>query len=67
MLISRRSQISGKIQQMEIPVTEEQIIDWQHGDKLIQNALPNLTAEQREFLITGITPEEWKATFGEEE
>lgn len=39
---------------------------WQNG-ALIQNAMPELTADEREFLLTGMTPEEWDATFGEEE
>lgn len=34
---------------------------------LIQQALPHFTADQREFLITGITPGEWNATFPPEE
>ena len=29
------------------------------GCELIQNAMPNLSADEREFLMTGITPEEW--------
>lgn len=39
---------------------------WQNGAH-IQNAMPELTADEREFLLTGMTPEEWDATFGEEE
>jgi hypothetical protein len=27
--------------------------------------MPHLTADQREFLMTGITPAEWQAAFGE--
>jgi len=29
--------------------------------------MPNLNDEQREFLMTGITPDEWNANFGETE
>jgi hypothetical protein len=25
----------------------------------IQNAMPNLSTDDREFLMTGVTPEEW--------
>lgn len=32
-------------------------------DKLVQEAFPNMNADDREFLITGITPEEWAAMF----
>lgn len=33
---------------------------------LIQDAFPFLTADEREFMLTGILPEEWDAMFGEE-
>ena len=63
MLIKRKSPFSGEINEMEINVTEEQLSDWKVGT-LIQNAMPNLTADEREFLMTGITAKEWAATFG---
>lgn len=34
---------------------------------LIQQAFPFLSAEEREFLMTGITPEEWDEIFPQEE
>lgn len=63
MLIRRTSPFSGKTVDREIPVTQEQINNWQSGT-LIQDAMPNVSSEDREFLITGITPEEWKEYFG---
>lgn len=33
---------------------------------LIQHAFHTLSADEREFLMTGITPEEWDAMFKEE-
>lgn len=39
---------------------------WQQGAH-IQNALPLLTPDEREFLLTGMTPEEWDAAFGEDD
>lgn len=62
MLITRQSAWSGKVHTLDIPVTHEQIYEWQRGT-LIQNAMPNLTADQREFLMTGITAEEWDEMF----
>lgn len=64
MLITRKSPFTGKVSTMEIPCTEEQLKRWQSGE-LIQNAMPNLTPDQREFLMTGTTPEEWNRIFGE--
>jgi hypothetical protein len=57
---------TGVIHTMDIPVTNEQIFNWENG-MLIQDAMPNLTADQREFIMTGVTSEEWSATFGEVE
>ena len=47
---------------MEIEVTQEQLSSWENG-VLIQNAMPNLSADEREFIKTGITPEEWDSAF----
>jgi hypothetical protein len=33
--------------------------------ELIQNIVPNLSMSDREFLMTGITNEEWIRMFGE--
>jgi hypothetical protein len=38
--------------------------NWQNG-ALIQNAMPEVSADAREFLISGICPECQKAIFGE--
>lgn len=64
MIIERESPFSGNANRMDIPVTLAQIEAWKGGE-LIQDAMPNLTADEREFLMTGITPEEWENTFGE--
>jgi len=64
-LVERKSPFSGKFNTMEIDFETEDYIKWKKG-MLIQNALPYLTANEREFLITGITPEEWSEQFGEE-
>jgi hypothetical protein len=37
------------------------------GGELIQKAFPDLSADEREMLMTGITPGEWEYTFGKEE
>jgi len=50
---------------MVLNITMDQYDAWQGGE-LIQNAMPNLTADEREFLMTGITPEEW-AVMSEDE
>jgi hypothetical protein len=58
MQITRKSLLSGITRTLGIPVTEEQMQAWQDG-ALIQRAMPNLSADQREFILTGIIDEEW--------
>lgn len=41
--------------------------NWQMNRQNIQVAFNNLSAEEREFLMTGITPSEWKEIFKEGE
>lgn len=59
MIIRRISVFTGIEREMDLDVTEQQIQDWESGT-LIQNAMPNLTPDQREFIITGVTEEEWE-------
>ncbi len=66
MIIKRTSQISGRTNVWDIPCTPEQLHAYNEGE-LIQNAMPHLTADQREFIMTGITPEEWNNAFPEED
>ena len=65
MLITKKSIFSGEWNTMDIPVTQSQIDDWANG-ALIQDAMPNVSVDDREFLMTGVSPEEWTDTFGSE-
>ncbi len=58
MLITKQSVMTGEKNTMLLPVTNEQIERWQDGE-LIQNVFPHLSPSEREFLISGVTPEEW--------
>lgn len=66
MLVTRISQLSGKEHTMDLDITQEQINAWKVG-VLVQRAFPHLRDYEREFLITGMTPEEWDelVAFGE--
>lgn len=66
MELTRTSIATGKIHTMELPITPEQLEEWRNG-RLIQDVFPNLSKDQREFIMTGITAEEWDALFSEEE
>ena len=65
MMISKISDMSNKMHTMDIDVTDEQLQDWRDGTA-IQDAMPNLTPDEREFIKTGITPKEW-AFLGDDE
>ena len=58
MQITRVSPFSGKENTMELDVKVHQFVAWERGE-LIQDAFPNLTPDEREFIKTGITPDEW--------
>lgn len=64
MIITRTSFISGETRTMDIACTAEQMHAWINGE-LIQKAMPHLTPDEREFIMTGITPEEWDAQYKE--
>lgn len=70
MTISIKSQITGKENKMTLPISLGTFRNcWEDYDNgaLVQNAFPMLSKEQREFLMTGMTQEEWDATFPDEE
>ncbi len=52
--------------QDSFPVDSDGIVRWQHGEH-IQTALPELTATQREQLITGICGPCWDKLFPDED
>jgi len=68
MKITKVSQLTGIEHTMEIDVDQYQMIRIEnrfHTKELIQDIVPNLPMEDREFLMTGITNEEWIRMFGE--
>jgi hypothetical protein len=65
--VTRQSAITRKMNTMELPITQEHLDNYDTvGGLLVQDVFPNLDVGQREFLISGITPQEWEETFGEE-
>ena len=60
--ITRKCPFTGAINTKKIEVTQDQIDAWNNG-KLIQEAMPDLTNGEREFIKTGITDDVWAATF----
>jgi len=66
MIIARKSPLTGKTNTMDLDIIEYHLTLWKEG-KNIQDAMPHLSPDEREFLITGYTAEDWKSIFGSNE
>ena len=65
-IVEAISLVTGKTNPCEVPADARDIQKWMKGDAgPIQHALPKLNADQREFLISGCTPEDWDDLFWE--
>ena len=63
MNITKRSPFSGEDNTLDLDVTQDQLDRWKGGE-LIQNVMPHLTPDEREFCISGIMPGgEWDQMF----
>ena len=67
--IVTRDNGSGEMNSMLISANIELIEHWFNGEdnRLIQHAFPKLSAQEREFLLTGLTPQAFDAMFTEQE
>jgi hypothetical protein len=65
--VKRGNHFNNDINEMVLPMSELEFrlahIEWERG-AMIQDAFPNLYAEEREFIKTGITPELWNTVLG---
>ena len=66
-ILTRKSDVTGEVNSMKLPVDIEKFqkdLDiYQNQDMFIQDAFKYLDPEQREFVKTGITPDEWDELF----
>ena len=58
MLITRTSIATNITRTVALDVTQEQMDAWENGE-LIQRAMPNLSADEWEFIMTGMWGDEW--------
>tara|TARA_Y100000361_G_C11007130_1_gene262436 strand:- start:293 stop:511 length:219 start_codon:yes stop_codon:yes gene_type:complete len=61
--VERTSPLTGNVNKMYLDITQEQIAEWNAPAKerrLIQDIFPNLSVDEREFIMTGYTPADWK-------
>ena len=62
--VTRRSILSGVVRSMDLPVTQAQLDEFAlpgHQRRPVHDIFPGLSADEREFLMTGISPAEWDA------
>ena len=65
MNVTRRSPWTGELNTMTLDISEGSYLAWDSG-MLIQQAMPNLTSTEREFIKTGLTASDWMAMFDDE-
>jgi len=66
MIIGRKSPLTGQLNHMDLDVTQEQLDRYSRREGYIQDIFPHLSADEREFLQTGYTPEDWDKIFQSE-
>lgn len=65
MYISRTSAISGITRTRYIPVNPDDYLAWKAGLGSVQEIMPYLNDDDREFILSGITPDEWESAFAD--
>lgn len=65
MWIKRKSVITGIERNRNIPVNPDDYFMWKAGLGSIQDLMPYLTDNDREFILSGITDDEWESMFSE--
>ena len=66
MNVTKTSILTGKTTTLFIEgLTQDMLDSWNNG-ALIQEALRGIPQELREFVMTGVTPEEWDERIGPE-
>ncbi len=65
MKVTKYCPLTRKNEEMEIPSLTPEIYERiKHRHVPIQEIAPHLSADEREFLISGITPSIWQSIFG---
>ena len=66
MQVTKVSQLTGKTHTMDLDVTAEQLERFENrieNGEYVQTIFTNLTPAEREFILTGITPDEWNQMY----
>ena len=70
--ITKTSPFTDRVYTMQFEAYDQdefelRLLAWRRGDKLIQEAFPELSSDALIFIKNGITPEEWRKYMGEED
>ena len=67
--LEKKSPKTGKVNSMTLATTKEALDEYYGGTsaRYVQDIFPNLTSDEREFIMTGYTPKDWEELFGERE
>lgn len=61
--VHKQSVITGNHNSMVLPTRQGELEHWEENMTLVQDAFPHFDENQREFLISGATPDEWDELF----
>ena len=64
--LTRTSILSGVVTTKTLDISQAQYDDWDVEGVLIQDAMPDLSSSEREWIMTGIHEVEWSNVFGDE-
>ena len=66
--VVRKSPLTGNVNKMYLDITQELVKEWNAPAqewRLIQDIFPNLNDDEREFIMTGYTVQDWRNLHGE--
>ncbi len=66
LVVSRVSIFSMKRNTMRLPIDRARLFRYTMESENVEKVFPDLDTEQREFLISGATPQEWNEMFPKE-
>ncbi len=66
MIIERKSVITGIVRKRDIPIRPRHMAEYEAGYGMLSDVAPYLSSEDREFILSGITGDEWQKAFSNE-
>lgn len=62
--VTVQNHMTGIFNSRNIELPNEGVAQYLSGSCMIQDAFPKVSPDEREFIMTGITSEEWNKLFG---